>query len=82
MIKRYMDSALRQAHYELLDDDEGFYGEIACCPGVLASAETLEGCRNMLAEVLEEWILVRISRGLPLPEIAGQSLRVAETSVA
>lgn len=54
------------ARYEILDDDHSFYGEIRECPGVYASAETLEKCRGELEEVLEEWILFRVYKNLPL----------------
>jgi len=33
--------------------------------------DTLEDCRDELEEVLEEWIFLRIARGLPLPVIDG-----------
>jgi predicted RNase H-like HicB family nuclease len=57
------------ANYELLPDDGTCYGEIAGFAGVYASADTLEACREELEEVLDEWILLRVSRHLPLPMI-------------
>jgi len=47
---------------------------------VYANAETLEDCREELAEVLEEWIFFRISRNLSLPIVNG--LRLAIEKVA
>jgi predicted RNase H-like HicB family nuclease len=38
---------------------------------VYANASTLEACREELREVLEEWILFRVSRNLPVEELAG-----------
>ena len=67
MLIDYIRAAMHHARYELLDDDEGFYGEIAPCPGVFANADTLEGCRDQLAEVLEDWILVRVAQGARAP---------------
>ena len=73
MLLNYIQAALRQAHYELLPDDGKYYGEIPPCPGVYAHAATLESCRDELQEVLEEWILFRVHRNLPLPEMARSS---------
>lgn len=59
MLRSYLQAALHQARYELLDDDGSFYGEIPDCQGVFANAATLEECRQQLEEVLEslrkEW---------------------------
>src|SRR5262249_3254807 len=44
--------------------------------GVVATASTLESCRDQLAEVIEEWVLVRVARGLPVPSLAGVVLTV------
>ncbi len=52
MIVEYIDRALRRATYEKLDDGT-FVGEVAGLQGVLANAETLEECRDQLAEVIE-----------------------------
>ena len=67
MLTRYIQSAMRRAKYEILPDDHTFYGEIPGFAGVYANAATLEACRDELAEVLEEWILFRVSKNLPLP---------------
>jgi predicted RNase H-like HicB family nuclease len=67
MLTRDIQSAMRRAKYEILPDDNTFYGEIPGFAGVYANASTLEACRDELAEVLEEWILFRVSKNLPLP---------------
>jgi hypothetical protein len=33
---------MRQARYEIVEDDGAFYGEIPAIPGVLANTKTLE----------------------------------------
>lgn len=58
---------MTRARYEILADDRLFYGEIPGFQGVYANAPTLEGCREELEEVLEEWFLFRISRSLRVP---------------
>jgi len=80
MLTDYIKAALRRAHYEILSDDGSFYGEIDGFPGVYANADTLEACRDELEEVLEEWILLRVSRHLELPVIDGLSPRVTEVA--
>jgi predicted RNase H-like HicB family nuclease len=78
MLTEYLRLAMAGAHYELLGDGEGFYGEIPAFQGVLAQAETLEACREELASTLEDWILFRISRHLPIPVLGGLDLTVKE----
>lgn len=63
----YIRAAMRRAKYEVLPDDGTFYGKIPGFNGVYANADRLETCREQLEEVLEEWILFRVSRNLPLP---------------
>lgn len=70
---------MAKAKYELLGGGEGFYGEIPGFQGVLAQADTLEACRDELASTLEDWLLFRISRQLPLPLLEGLDLTVKES---
>lgn len=69
---------MKKAKYEILPDDGTFYGELPGFDGVYANADNLETCRDELEEVLEEWILFRISRNLPLPVIDGIELKIKE----
>ncbi len=78
MLTEYLEAAMRRANYEILPDDNTFYGEIAEFDGVYANSDNLETCRSELREVLEEWILISISRHLPLPVIDGIDLKVKE----
>ncbi len=77
MISRYVRAALEQARYEILEDGT-YYGEISALPGVYSNTDDLESCRDELHEVLEEWILLRLSRGLTIPAIGECSLTVPE----
>ena len=58
--------------------DTRFYGEIPDFDGVYANAETPEDCREELEEVLEEWILLRVSQHLPLPIVDGLELTIKQ----
>lgn len=76
MIQEYIQKAMEAAHYEMLEENEGFYGEIPGAAGVWATGSTLESCRKELLEVLEEWILIGIAMGHELPEFDGITLKV------
>jgi len=80
MLLEYINKAMIKAHYEILQDDSAYYGEIPGFEGVYASASDLETCRNELKEVLEEWILLRVSRNLEIPELAGISLKIIDVA--
>ena len=69
MITEYINAALSQAKYEIIDDEEPYYGEVPGLEGVWASGKTLEECRHNLAEVIDGWLVVRLKRGLSVPAI-------------
>jgi len=71
VIHEYIQAALDQAHYEMIEDDEPYYGDVSVLQGVWATGKTLEECRRNLAETIEGWILVRTRQGLAIPEING-----------
>lgn len=82
MIIQYVQRAMEKAHYEIIDDEEPYYGEIPRCQGVWATGKTLEECRRNLEDVLEGWIVVRLQRGLVLPQIGGVTIRPLERLLA
>ena len=69
MITDYIEAAIAEAKYEIIEDEEPFYGEVPSLVGVWATGKTLEGCRKNLAEVIDGWIIVRLKKGLPIPPI-------------
>ena len=69
MITDYIEAALAEAKYEIIEDEEPFYGEVPSLAGVWATGETLEECRRNLAEVIDGWIVIRLRRGLSIPPI-------------
>ena len=80
MLSAYIHAAMRQAHYESLPDGEGYFGKIEGLEGVWANAETLEACRKELREVLEEWIVLGLKMGHPIPAIDGIELQIKEAA--
>lgn len=77
MLTVYIQTALRKARYEILEDDS-YYGEIPGFSGVFADADTLEACRDQLQEVLEGWILLGLRLGHELPEVDGMKLEMVK----
>ncbi len=69
MLTEYIHAAMRNAHYTVLPENEGYYGRIENIPGVWANCETLEECREELREVLEGWIVLGLEMGHPIPII-------------
>jgi predicted RNase H-like HicB family nuclease len=80
MLTRYIQAAMRKARYEILPDDDSYYGEIPGFDGVYSNTNMLEACRDELEEVLEEWILLRVSRHLLLPTVDGIELTIREVA--
>lgn len=74
MLTDYIRAAMKQAKYEILEDDGTFYGEIPGFRGVYANAETLEACREELQSVLEDWMVLGLRLGHDLPEVDGINL--------
>jgi predicted RNase H-like HicB family nuclease len=68
MLVEFIEAAMNRASYEKLDTGE-YYGEIPACLGVWASGKTLEKCRRELQEVLEDWLLLKLRDGDPIPVI-------------
>jgi predicted RNase H-like HicB family nuclease len=71
MLTEYIEEALKKAKYEIIDDEEPYYGEVPELKGVWASGKTLEECRKKLKEVIEGWLILSIKKGLSIPELDG-----------
>jgi len=78
MITEYIEAALARATYEIIEDEEPYYGEIPGLQGVWASGKTLEECRQDLREVIEGWIIVRLRKGLSIPPLDGHRIEELE----
>jgi predicted RNase H-like HicB family nuclease len=80
MLSAYLRAAMRHARYDIIEDDQRFYGEIPECEGVWAAGPTLEECREEVESALEDWLLFRLSRQLPVPVIEEIDLTVREVA--
>ena len=79
MLTRYIEAAMELAHYEPLEEG-GYFGSIPGLDGAWGKGATLEARRKELAEVLEDWLLFRLSRQMPVPDIQGIELRIREVA--
>lgn len=75
MIADYIEEAMKLARFERLEDGT-VYGSFSSerLRGAWSNADTEEQARAELVEVLEEWVLLRISRGLSVPTLNGVSV--------
>ena len=80
MLTSYIRAAMRQARYEIVEDDGSFYGEISVIPGIWANARTLEPCRDELESVLEGWLLLSVADHSPIPEVDGNRIEIRDVA--
>ncbi len=78
ILSEYMDKAMAEAVYDKLEDGT-FVGRIQSCKGVVAFGATLRECEQELRSTLEDWILVGLKLGHPLPVIGGIDLNKEPT---
>jgi predicted RNase H-like HicB family nuclease len=75
MLTEYIDSAMRKASYQKLEDGT-FFGKIPDCPGVLAFHATRAGCQQELRSALEGWLIVKLRHGDLIPVIGNIDLNL------
>jgi predicted RNase H-like HicB family nuclease len=83
MLTDYIQAAMRQAKYEILEDGT-YFGEIPPCAGVWFGSDNLSDCQKGLQEVLEDWLLLGFKLNHEIPVIDGIDLNfpVKEEDVA
>ena len=69
----YTSQLMACAVYDKLEDGT-VAGRIPECKGVLVFGATLRACEDELRSTLEDWIVVGLKLGHPLPVIAGIDL--------
>ncbi len=74
----YVNHLMTEAVYDKLEDGT-FSGRIPSCKGVVAFGSTLRDCEEELRSTLEDWILVGLKLGHPLPVTAGINLNTKPT---
>jgi len=66
ILTEYVNQLMAYAVYDKLEDGT-FTGRIPQCKGVVAFGTTLRECEDELRSTLEDWILVGLKLGHPLP---------------
>ena len=70
----YIHEAMLRARYKVLSDNT-YFGEIPAVAGVWANERALDKCREVLQEVLEEWLLLKFATTTQFPAWAGSVCR-------
>lgn len=69
VLTHYVERAMAHAVYDKLEDGT-YAGRIPACKGVIAFGSSLRECEDELRSTLEDWILVGLKLGHPLPVIS------------
>ena len=64
---------MKRARFKILDNGT-CYGHIPGLAGVWANESTRDQCREVLQEVLEEWLVLKIRDNDPIPRIGRATL--------
>ena len=76
LLKRYIAVALGRARPHELEPGQ-WYAELELFPGVWADGDSPKACLDTLAQVLEDWIILKVADGdRDLPIVDGIELTV------
>jgi predicted RNase H-like HicB family nuclease len=70
MLTKYIEAAMHEAHYELMENGR-FFATIPSCSGLWAEGATVESCRDELLSTLEDWIMLKVRMGDEMPVVGG-----------
>ena len=68
ILSEYLERAIAQAEFDKLEDGT-FAGRIPACKGVVAFGATLGECASELRSTLEDWVILGLKLGHPMPVI-------------
>lgn len=69
-IPAYIEKQLKRARYEYDPEIKSWCAWIPQLPGVYAQAENVERLRELLAEVIEDYIFVKLKKGKHVPQFS------------
>jgi len=75
MLTRYINAAMELATYGTMSDGT-YFGEIPDFHGVWANADSQPACARELRSVLEDWIVLSLSKNMPVPVLGHLHLDV------
>ena len=70
MLTDYIAKAVEKAEYEKMENGR-FFATIRGFKGLWAEGRTIEKARRELISTLEDWVLISIRRGYPVPVVRG-----------
>ena len=73
ILSEYVRAAMGDAVFKRLENST-FFGEVPDCTGVWANEDSIDDCRRVLQEVLEEWIVLKLRDHDALPLFSGIDL--------
>ncbi len=79
MLIEYIQKAIEYAEYKKLEDGSWF-AEIPGFEGVWSNGKSIEECRRELIEVLEEWLILKIRDGNPIPKLKDVNIDIREAA--
>ncbi len=79
MLIEYIQQAIENAEYKKLEDGTWFV-EIPGFEGVWTNGKSIEECRRELIEVLEEWLILKLRHGDPIPKVKGIDINIREVA--
>lgn len=80
VLTQYIRAAMRNAQYEIIEDDGSIFATIPGFDGLWANAPTQAEVDAALESALEGWLLVGLAHDQPLPVIDGIDLTVREVA--
>lgn len=78
MLTDYIQAAVNSISWKIMDDGS-FYAEIPVL-GLHITTEHLEECQCRIRQMLEEYIVISLSRHTALPAIGGVEIKVKEAA--
>ncbi|MCK5659745.1 MAG: hypothetical protein KAH86_00185 [Methanosarcinales archaeon] len=75
----YVHQMMAHATYDKFDDGT-YAGKIPQCKGVISFGTTLRECEEELHSTLEDWILLGLKLGHPLPVMANINLNAVPSN--
>lgn len=79
MLSEYFRAALGHAQYDRLEDGT-WVGTIPGFHGLLGSGDSQESCEKDLASALEDWTLLGLQLGHPLPVVGTLDLNLQQAA--
>ena len=72
---------MSKAIYEVIDDEQPYYGEVTELKGVWATGKTPEERHENPRMAIEDWIALSLHFDLPIPPIEGHKIEAPEAPV-